>query len=182
MKAWLRTHDEKKRAQEFLDQNGTFLSSVTKRDTYFARNNATTFDFRIREINGTYTVTQKHHQLVGNIEQNEELEFEVSSKENFMALVNKLGYVIFLEKTKISQIWNLNFCLPRTEKTHDQNESINLTAEIITLPQLGDFLEIEALCSEDEIQTARTALQYIFDTLHLTQNIERQQYSKLLGK
>ncbi|MBI5414557.1 class IV adenylate cyclase [Candidatus Peregrinibacteria bacterium] len=171
MKAWLKTEEEIETAREYLKKHGKFLKKSVKDDIYFAKPNAETFDFRIREVDGKYFVTEKKRKLVGKMEQNEELEFEVSDKEAFIALTKNLGYVVFLRKTKKSEVYELED---------------RITAEITTvgaanLQPLGTFLEIEKLCErEEESGKARKEIQKIFQELDLEKNIETRQYAVML--
>lgn len=166
MKAWLKNPEEINRTREYLKQHGTFLKKTKKEDIYFSRPNAETFDFRIREIDGKYIVTKKNYKLVGDLEENDELEFEVSDKDAFLMMTKQLGYVVFLKKTKISEMYDLGD---------------RALAEIVEVPDLGDFLEIEVICEKDEnIEEARAKIQSVFEELELTGNVERKQYSLLL--
>jgi len=168
MKAWLKTASEKARVKKYLSTHGKFLKKVTKQDTYFARQGAAQFDFRLREVGKKYIVTQKTRTLRGKMEENAELEFEVSSKAAFFELAAKLGYEIFIKKTKIAEIYELPG---------------KITAEIVQVTGLGDFLEIEKLCAaKAEISAARKKIQMIFAELELQKNIEAKQYALLLKK
>ncbi len=165
-KAWLKTREEKNRVIGYLQENGTFVKSTVKNDTYFAKKNAETFDFRIRKMDGEVFVTRKKRALVRSVERNEELEFMISSEHAFLGLIDHLGYVVFLEKTKTTDEYSLGE---------------NFTAEIVNIRGLGDFLEIERLCSEKkEIADAQTSIERIFAELSLEKNIEPSQYTVLL--
>ncbi len=165
-KAWIYTSEEEIRILDFLKKSGKYKGRVIKNDTYFARPGSEVFEFRLREKNGIFFVNQKNHKLVGKLEQNEELEFEISDGKAFEELTQKLGYVVFLKKEKRNEVYELGK---------------NFIAELVEVPTLGKFLEIEIICEfKEEIPEARKKIEGIFEKLDLTKNIEKKQYSVLL--
>lgn len=172
IKAWLRTPKEHARVLKFLESRGEFVAEVTKKDTYFSKAADTDYAFRLREEGKKFFVTQKKRKLVGNVEENEELEFEILQKEPFLLFVEKQGYTASFWKEKSAKIYRLQSA---------ENPNLFLTAEIVTLKNLGTFLEVEVLCEEEaEKASARQELQRLFDALNLAENIEKKRYIELL--
>ncbi len=166
MKAWLRMEEELVRVREFLIERGHFLRKTVKQDIYFAKPEAHMPAFRIREVEGKYFVNQKKRKLERTMEHNEELEFLVSDKNAFLDLVHNLGYVVFIEKTKFVEVYRLE------EK---------ILAEIVKIPELGYFLEIEALCETASAEKkADRKIQALFRELDLEKNAESREYTTLL--
>lgn len=115
-----------------------FVRRFDKLDSYwhgpdwrFARG---TKGFRIRSDDGASIVTFKRKRNEGGIEINDETEFQVSDREAFLALVRRIGCEPFYEKRKAG--------------AHYEFEGF--TIELVSVPGLGDFIEIERVIPGDE--------------------------------
>lgn len=165
IKAWV-YEDNKEDVLFFLESKANFKRSIVKKDIIYSENNKKQIDFRIREINDKFFVTQKVRNFSKNgAEINDEVEFEISNKKEF---------IIFME--------NLGYCeLYRKEKKVDQYYYNSMLIEYVEIKNLGKFLEIEILSEEKDLQENENKILDVFKICKLEKNIEKKPYFLLLN-
>jgi len=157
------TEKDYKRIISFLEKNTKFLKKVWKNDEMFWKNNNPIDAFRIRKINNEYIITRKKREITPEgIEINEEIEFPIIHLEGFKQMMKSLGYVLWYQKQKNIQQYSQN----------------NILYELVEIPDLGTFLEIETLSNDTKYGTV--CIQEIFTTLGL--KIEPRAYVQILEK
>ncbi|MEI7510942.1 MAG: class IV adenylate cyclase [Candidatus Peregrinibacteria bacterium] len=173
-KAWIKTDAEDIRVLEYCNDHGGFLGEKKKSDVYFSQKGTQEMAFRVREDGEKTTVTQKKRSLTPQgIEINEELEFEIEEKLSFLRFMESCGYIECFRKEK--QVLQYHF--PHISL---EGEATKILVEIVTIPNLGKFLEGEILCSEDQEKAGSEIIFQIFLALGLEKNIEQKPYVLLL--
>jgi len=131
---------------------------------------------RLRDENGTHTLTYKRKEVRSDIEVNDEKETEVSNREAVHTLLADIGFEPFLNKTKQTR----SFSVPYGTDT-------TVTAEISLVEPLGWFLELEILleCTDPDeasVSKARETLLAVLASCGVEQSaIENRYYSEMLG-
>lgn len=150
----------------------TRLRGFEKSDSYwhgpdwrFARG---TKGFRIRSDDGRSVVNFKTKRTDSGIEINRETEFEVSDREAFLALVQRIGCEPFYEKQKSGTAWQYGDYL----------------IELVFVNGLGHYIEIERLLEVEDpaaIALAQGELKRILKQAGVAEtDIEARGYSELL--
>ena len=153
------------------------IGDFDKRDSYWHgpewRINRGTRGFRVRAERDVVTVTFKTKRSEGGVEINREREFVIQDRDTFVEFIERLGCEPFFEKRKIGTKW---------EWRHGGSDPIAL--ELLEVPGLGRFLEIEALVSEDDpaaVALARGEIAALLEKSGLDDSdIEPRYYSELL--
>ena len=155
----------KGRIKELYPQ--ALYSVLTYRDVYWGAKRESVA-FRLRYTPHSLTVTHKRKSWgVEGVEMNRESEFslpleEASKVEAFFA---HLGYKPLYEKEKRGEAWQID----------------KLTIEIVEVPPLGHFIEIEYLSSDKELALER--LQEVRQKLMIEElPLEERYYSEMLPK
>ena len=156
-----------------LRSMGCFLGSCEKTDFYWALADYSPDrpdkKFRLRKEGDVFTVTYKEKRVVGEIEINEEREFQVSSPEVFLELMGRAGSTELMSKRKRVEKFRVGRCL----------------VEAVHVEGLGDFVEIEILAEDAGTETVRIARQELFSVLERCgigiEEIETRFYSDLLA-
>jgi len=122
---------------------------VLKRDVYWRRRAESGVDgtvkLRIRDGDGKTVVTYKRKELRGDIEVNDEREFEVSDRAALECLITDLGFSPYISKEKKTKSF-----------AFVGDGEIPVTIELSLVTGLGWFVEIEILAeSPDDAETAR---------------------------
>lgn len=161
MKAFL-LDNQFEEVKNFFQNNSKFLGMVEKKDSYFGeKQEPKKIFFRLREENGKNTITQKKRKILeSGIEVNDEIEFEVSSAKNFLHLCESQNIPFLYAK----------------EKNVAQFSKENMLIELVEIPGLGKFLEIEILCEEPEILESSEKISAIFSELGIVNQIEKKPY------
>lgn len=160
-----------------LREFATYLGDFDKSDAYWHgpdwRINRGTRGFRVRSEGGSVVVTFKNKRSEGGIEINREREFSIADREAFEEFIERLGCEPFFEKRKIGSRWSWR-----------GKGSASLTLELLEIPGLGLFLEIEALVAEEDpaaIALARGEISALLSRAGLDEaDIEPRYYSELL--
>jgi len=124
---------------------------------------------RIRKKDKIYEINFKESiSYVKGIHAKRESEFHVSNLKTFMVLMKNFGFRLWVQKEKISEIYEIN------PKFH---------IEINHVKHLGYFIEIEYLCSENQIPKARLAILDVMKKLHINKkHIIKEGYTHQLWK
>lgn len=168
------TEGNKSRIENFLQDKTTLLGSVEKYDYYFEdpKNTGKIF-FRIREEkktgdegeSSTYIVTKKKQNISSQgLEINDELEFEVSSFDAFIEFCAAQGIQKLFTKTKKITKYSYN----------------DILIEWVSIDPIGEFLEVEIVTEEENINTASEKILAFFKELELENDIEKKRYFLLL--
>ncbi len=160
-----------------LDGFAEFKGDFDKRDAYWHgpewRINRGTRGFRVRSEGGTVTVTFKNKRSEGGIEINREREFTIQDRDAFVEFIERLGCEPFFEKSKIGSRWEWSSGGPSP-----------VVLELLEVPGLGLFLEIEALVPDEDpaaIALARGEIASLLARSGLDEStIEPRYYSELL--
>ena len=149
-----------------LDVQAAFVRDTHKYDVYFRRPDSPKAHLRLRCEGDVFTVTTKHKRLVGNVEVNEEIEFEVSDAHAFCRFVDRFGFEPFVVKRKRSRVYRAG----------------RVTLELSEVEHLGLFIEIEILCDdESQVEAARQELAGWVERLGIpAEAIEPTPYIRLL--
>ena len=122
--------------------------------------------FRLRDDKEKLIVTYKKRKWEGDSEVNEECEYEIDSKENFLSFVDYIGFTELIKKEKHSKVY----------------EYKNAKIELNHIINLGDFIEVEII--EENMQNknkALSTLNEVFDMLSIpASNITTKIYIELL--
>lgn len=154
---------KKKEVEEYCTKNAQFLQNIVKTDSMYSRNKNPNDMFRIRNENNRYTVTTKKRKYSENgTEINEENEFEVQRIEDFIRMIQILGYSLWYEKQKHIQ----------------QFQKDEMLLEIVEIQGLGSFLEIEIQSKNKK--EAEEKILAIIQQLNLENDIEPKPYGILL--
>ncbi|HHU88837.1 MAG: CYTH domain-containing protein [Sphaerochaetaceae bacterium] len=154
----------KKRVEELY--KGANHHLINRRDLYLTSPSGV--GFRLRYTQEGLLVTHKTKSRVKEgIEINRESEFFITREEapKAEAFFNHLGYTPHYEKVKVGEGWRLD----------------NLTIEIVEVPPLGHFIEIELI--GDAIEASQRALQRVREELNIDNlPLEERYYSEMLLK
>ena len=160
-----------------LGDFATYVGDFDKRDAYWHgpewRINRGTRGFRVRSEADTVTVTFKNKRSEGGVEINREREFEIADRGTFTEFIERLGCEPFFEKRKMGSRW----------EWRDGRER-PIVLELLEVPGLGLFLEIEALVPDEDpsaIALARGEIAALLEKSGLAESdLEPRYYSELL--
>jgi len=152
--------------RERLHRTARFVHSFEKQDIYFTRPGEAEGLFRIRNEDGSNTVTYKRKTIEEGIEVNQEHEFIVSDATEFLGFCEYLGYIKYIEKHKTGDLFSYR----------------KASLELTFVESLGWFVEIEYLVDEDsEVDAARKRLHDILSDLNISkERIEARYYTDML--
>ena len=166
IKAWV---DEFDTILEKLKEKYSFVGEYDKEDIYLKGIDSITDEekeIRLRKVSDKFIVTYKDRSHQGKVEVNIEKEFEIDDKNNFLYVMEKLGYITYIRKSKkgygfVSDVINI-------ELSHVEN--------------LGDFIEIEYLAKNDsEVESAKIKIFSILDELRISrEKIEDRFYVEMI--
>ena len=182
---------DRKNIIEKLESFSTFVKSIKKYDTYYhlQRENSKSgkpyVTARIREeyfsdTNGDSKkiyLTYKNKELSADpdgekIEINDERETVVENRETLEILFADIGFTAAHKKQKI------------VESYETETDFGNATLELCTIPELGDFIEIEILSenpTEKKIQLIQQELKKLLKKCNIPlSQIEEKYYTKML--
>ena len=167
VKSWIGDHEK---MREILDSRFTPVGEYSKHDVYFRTPSGQRY-FRLRTQGEKQIVTIKKKTVFQGVEENEETEFTVSDRENFLAFLEALGCTVYIEKTKRSRVYR----------------DKDLTVELSHIGDLGWFLEIEKLTvesiSDRERREIRERLLGLLDDLGVgRKRIEGRYYIEMLAE
>ena len=126
--------EDKKNIIEILYKKARFAADYLKKDFYYSKANAPSI--RIREDKGDFFVTRKLKTISEGMEVNDELEFKISSADDFEKLLFELGYKKYFSKIKDGKRFEIG----------------EYTIEVHSIAGLGDFIEIERLIPPEQKQ------------------------------
>lgn len=147
---------------------------VDKRDEYWEFNGPRAspggFRFRIRVDGQGTTVTFKEKSFEGFLEINRETEFSVDSLDAFYSFLKKSGALFIYEKQKKGSRWE---------------SDDGVVAEVVEVPPLGNFLEVECVCERLDARSQKSARGRLMDVLKRcgvdASRLEARPYSQMLG-
>lgn len=151
------------------------IAESVKQDVYL-RLEGSPVRIRLRDENGTTTLTYKRKETRNGLEVNDEQECIVSERTAMETLLADIGFKPFLTKIKRTRSFTL-----------DNDGEPPITAEISLVEPLGWFFELEILLEEadpDEpaIEHARTRLLSLLAVCGVPEkSIEHRYYSEMLG-
>lgn len=128
------------------------------------------FRVRIRQEPGKVLVTFKEKSYQEGLEVNKEVEFGVSDGASFRQLLEKMSAKLHYRKRKMGTLWKLGE---------------RITAELVNVEDLGDFLEVETIFedgSDLDLREIRSLLLDVVTRCGLSDHdLEPRPYSQLLG-
>ena len=162
---------------DFLYKNAKFKKKYFKKDIYFAKadeiksgninlNNC----IRLRTEHGGYTFCAKTRTVIDGVEVNEEREIKVSKKKsrfiiNFLSKLQNYKEYVRKEKKGYAFVYK------------------GALAEVSSIKNLGDFIEIEFLNSSKSTEEQITELKSILKDIGIEESeIEPEPYLNLLSK
>ncbi len=101
---------------------------------------------RLRDENGSVTVTYKRKELRAEMEINDEQEFTVSDRAAFEILLKDLGFKVYSLKEKLTRSYRF-----------DEESSVPVTIELSAVRDLGAFIELEILIENPDEETIARA-------------------------
>jgi predicted adenylyl cyclase CyaB len=153
---------------------GKHKGKINKLDNYyttepFSQEHYPKKSLRIRKLNGSYQINfKKKISNTHNIYAKKETEFEVSNIQGFLELIKDMGFKKWLTKEKISDIYEI------TPIFH---------IELNEVKSLGNFVEVEYLCEEKDIEKARFAVNEVLKKLGIRRkDIIIEGYTRMLWK
>ena len=153
-----------------VKQLGVFEKETFKEDVYFRRkgdNKAVPADrYRLRREAKRNVVTFKQMISGGDVEVNEETEFEVDNAHAFFQFADRFGFEPFVVKRKKSRVYRIG----------------RARVELNEVEYLGHFVEIEILCeNEPGLFIARTEIARLLNQLGLfAADLESRPYIQLI--
>jgi len=173
IKAWVKNVGELK---ERLGKLGQFIKTEKKHDIYFVKSpfDPVEFDyekddgFRIRETDERIMVTMKKKVRKGNMEINQEKEYEIDDAGLFEKILEQSGYEKLIEKNKLSDVYRVG----------------RFNVEVNEVDNLGKFVEMEFLTNEEEeIEPVMDEMLKLLDELGIPRdNIEPRYYIEMLNE
>jgi len=168
LKVWV---DEPEQTEKELEKRYSFDRQFRKRDTYYRfpeKSDTPDRTVRIRREGSSSFVTSKIKKVVEDLEENEELELEVSDPDKIEALIQLLGCRFLIRK----------------EKTGKRYIKGNLILELSRITDLGWFLEIEKVLeerTEDSVRAARGEISQTLKEIGISEEkIETRFYNDML--
>jgi adenylate cyclase class 2 len=149
-----------------LDASGQKGKSFHKLDVYFRGPTS----LRLRYQEGVVWATSKEKTIKDGAEINRELEFRVGEEKAFLAWIAELGFVEIYRKSKSGWSWNWK----------------GLTVEIVEVPPLGWYLEVEKVLEDQATRAdqnqAHDEVLKMLEEFNVPQSaIEPKTWSQLLG-
>ncbi len=143
---------------------------IKRKDQYFSRAQDRFDHIRLREENEDTIITFKDKKISQGIEENLEIQFKVDNKEAFKEFLEKLRFFPSYSKEK------------NVETFYDKEQ--NLTYELVHIPVLGYFIEIESVIEkQSQAKEAHEKVHQALLSLGLEEkDIETQPYKALLEK
>ena len=174
IKAYVRDFDS---VLNFLYKNAKFKKKYFKKDIYYARENdikhgniKTNDCIRLRMEHGGYTFCTKERTLIDGVEVNDEIEIKTTKKKarliiNFLSQLQKYREDLRKEKKGYAFIYK------------------NALVEVSKIKNLGSFIEIEFLNSNETVENQVSQLKYILNDIGISEkDIETEAYINLLSK
>ena len=174
IKAYVRDFDS---VLNFLYKNAKFKKKYFKKDIYYARENdikhgniKTNDCIRLRMEHGGYTFCTKERTLIDGVEVNDEIEIKTTKKKarfiiNFLSQLQKYREYVRKEKKGYAFIYK------------------NALVEVSKIKNLGSFIEIEFLNSNETVENQVSQLKYILNDIGISEkDIETEAYINLLSK
>ena len=187
IKAHVKDYDSVKKRLEHIAK---FESRIEKEDFYYCRfkeNGEKLKSIRIRKESvlesgkknpfTRFVVNYKSKESQNGTEVNRELESTIENPEVIKAFLLDTGHKMYLHKKKVSDFFSsiVSIC----------NNDLQCHLELVEVPPLGYFLEIEIMCpdeNEDMINSAQKELYRLIDECGLKkEDIEHRYYSELLA-
>ena len=166
---------EVRRIRKKIKDIANFSKKEKKSDFYFGieKPNYPRKAFRIRYNGKKYIINFKKWKKKywgKGIVVKEEFEFELSHKEEFLTLMEELGFVRWMRKLKLGESYN-----------HKKDKRI--TIELNYVKNLGYFIEIEYLAKKHEIKKAIRKIISTLSELEISKDqIDNTGYTKMLWK
>lgn len=142
---------------------------IQRKDQYFRRSQDRFDHIRLREENEKAIITFKDKKISQGIEENLEIQFCVDNKQAFTEFLEKLGFFPTYSKEKTVQAF------------YDRQR--NLAFELVHIPPLGWFIEIETVIDEQQQSTDNAhslVKQALLDLGLEEKDIESRPYKALL--
>jgi len=162
--------DSPERVIARLEEIGTFRRRYLKEDRYFGRSrDPKRSRFRLRRDGERWVCTYKQKDLVDRVEQNREVEFDVSDGGAFTTLAEELGFFVAVEKRKEGSEWLVDGVL----------------VEVSDVRTLGHFVELELILPDgsdrDSLAAARQRLYALLDRIGIpSDRIETRPYTQMI--
>jgi len=140
---------------------------VDKRDTYYylpGKRMPPHQKIRVREKGTTIEVNVKESEsYIQGVHVKKEVECVISDKDNFIELLKKLGFVLYMPKHKRTELFTTK-------------DGVNL--ELNYVNRLGWYLEIEILCEKKDIASARKKIVALRNQLGFSmKDVEKRGYT-----
>jgi len=162
---------------------GTYCYSYEKKDSYWTFPEKDTVRLRIRSEEKTFPNGEstlvciancKSREMYGEIEVNNEQEFNITDIDAFEEILNQLGLKPDIKKEKSGLTWKLD------RKTGN----IPVLAELSEVKGLGWFIELEIISNTKDkytLEENRSHLLELLELLHIPRDaIEKRPYSELI--
>lgn len=167
IKAWV---DDFDKTLKFLKENYTFKNEYIKEDVYLDGIDSITNtkkEVRLRRVGENSIVTFKERSHRGKVEVNVEKEFNVDNYQNFLYVINQLGYKEYITKNKTGYLF----------------VSGEVNIELSHVKDLGDFIEIEYILEDEkEVENATNSIYTILDNLSIPRSkVEDRFYVQMLN-
>lgn len=166
IKAWV---DDFENTLNFLKKNYSFKTEYIKEDVYLDGIDSvsgTKKEVRLRRVGSESIVTFKERSHRDKVEVNIEKEFSVDDPENFLYIINQLGFREYITKNKTGYLFVEN----------------DINIELSHVKGLGDFIEIEYIVDKESLVDGATKEIYkILNNIKIEKtNIEDKYYVEML--
>lgn len=166
LKAWI---DDPGLICKKADELYTFVQEIHKSDMYYRNSNFDPpKDIRIRTADNHHVITSKQKSKDGAMEINQETEFKVDDPQAFVSFLSSIGFTEYLHKIKRGKKYTNG----------------DLVIEVCTVEQLGDFIEIECLTTDNSLRNTGKIKKQLHEVLMETgvpkSAIEPRYYMDLL--
>jgi predicted adenylyl cyclase CyaB len=155
--------------EDFSDRMSD-LGYAEKKDMYLRKEGYTDDNLRLREAAGKWTLTYKERSTDEGIEVNKEIELEIVNGNDVYKFLEVMGFQKSFEKVKKVHRFEMN----------------RIKYELVEVPKLGTFLEIEVILENEEdlkkIAVAKKKVKDALMSLNITsKTIEERSYKSMLG-
>jgi len=154
------------RTKKKISEIAEFIDEQNKVDYYFSRDSKLDRkELRLRKKGNEKIVTFKMPFFEEGIEKSKEYKFNIDNASDFINLLENLGINVIAMKHKKSLFYKYK----------------DITIQLVSIPELGYFIEIEKKCNKEEEDKAEKEILELSEKLGIhSEQIEKKTYLELL--
>ena len=149
-----------------IDEIAEFIDKEDKVDYYFSKDSKLNrTELRLRKKKNQKNVTLKMPFFGDGIEKSKEYNFNIDNASDFIDMLENLGIRVIAMKHKNSLFYKYK----------------DITIQLVAIPELGYFIEIEKKCNKEEEDKAEKDILELSEKLGIhSEQIEKKTYVELL--